>query len=91
MPYEEYFKAASEGLIVVDRRGRILEANRKAEQLFGYSQEELAGQPVELLVPTQIGELLRGTCVTISVRHAAARWAVASPWRRGVRTVASFP
>jgi len=27
MHYEEYFKAASEGLIVVDRRGRILEAN----------------------------------------------------------------
>ncbi|HTW87661.1 MAG TPA: ATP-binding protein [Candidatus Binataceae bacterium] len=57
MPYEEYFKAASEGLIVVDRQGRILEANPQAEQLFGYTQEELLGQPVELLVPTQNREL----------------------------------
>ena len=57
MPYEEYFKAASEGLLVVDRRGHILETNSRAEELFGYSQKELVGQPVELLVPTQIGEL----------------------------------
>jgi PAS domain S-box-containing protein len=56
MPYEEYFKAASEGLIIVDRGGHILEANPRTEQLFGYSQEELVGQPVELLVPKQIGE-----------------------------------
>jgi PAS domain S-box-containing protein len=56
MPYEEYFKAASEGLIIVDRRGRIVEANARAEQLFGYSQEELIGQPVELLVPEQLHE-----------------------------------
>ncbi len=60
MPYEEYFKAASEGLLVVDRSGHILEGNTRAEQLFGYSQEELVGQPVELLVPTQIRELHHG-------------------------------
>jgi PAS domain S-box-containing protein len=56
MPYQEYFKAASEGLIIVDRRGRIVEANTRAEQLFGYSQEELVGQPVELLIPDQLHE-----------------------------------
>ena len=60
MPYEEYFKAASEGLIIVDRHGRILEVNPQAEQLFGYSQAELVGQPVELLVPMQIRELHHG-------------------------------
>jgi PAS domain S-box-containing protein len=59
MPYKEYFKAASEGLIVVDRQGRILEANPRAEQLFGHSQDELVGQPVELLVPEQLHELHR--------------------------------
>ena len=57
MPYEEYFRAASEGLIVVDRDGRILEANPQAEQLFGYSKNELVGHPVELLVPVQLHEL----------------------------------
>ncbi|MGO9603574.1 MAG: PAS domain-containing protein [Candidatus Binataceae bacterium] len=36
MPYEEYFKAASESLIVAGRDGHILEANAKTERLFGY-------------------------------------------------------
>ena len=54
MPYEEYFKAASEGLIVVDIRGRIVEANPQAERLFGYSRQELVGQPIELLVPERL-------------------------------------
>ncbi len=60
MPYEEYFKAAIEGLIIVDRHGRILEVNPQVEQLFGYSQAEVVGQPVEFLVPMQIRELHHG-------------------------------
>jgi PAS domain S-box-containing protein len=59
MPYEQYFKAASEGLIIIDRGGRILEANAKIEQLFGYSRTELVGQPVEILLPEQLRELHR--------------------------------
>jgi PAS domain S-box-containing protein len=59
MPYEEYFKAATEGLIIVDRAGQILEANPAAERLFGYLEEELKGQPTELLLPEQFRELHR--------------------------------
>jgi len=59
MPYEEYFKAASEALIVADHKGKILEINPKTERLFGYSQEELIGQPIELLVPASLRELHR--------------------------------
>ncbi|HTT75369.1 MAG TPA: ATP-binding protein [Candidatus Binataceae bacterium] len=51
MPYEEYFKAAGDGLIIVNCKGFIVEANPSAERLFGYSQGELLGQPVELLLP----------------------------------------
>ncbi len=54
MPYAEYFRAATEGLIIVDRSGRIVEANPEAERLFGYSEAELLGQPIELLVPEQL-------------------------------------
>ena len=31
--------------------GRIVLVNAQAERLFGYPREELAGQPVEILVP----------------------------------------
>ncbi|HLK87599.1 MAG TPA: ATP-binding protein [Candidatus Binataceae bacterium] len=54
MPYAEYFRSATEGLIIVDRSGRIVEANSEAERLFGYSEAELQGRPVELLVPEHL-------------------------------------
>ena len=40
-----------DGMLLVDRTGRILVLNRQAEALFGYRREELRGQPVEVLLP----------------------------------------
>lgn len=54
MPYEEYFKVATESLVIVDRSGQIVEANRKTEELFGYSIDELVGRPVEILLPDKL-------------------------------------
>jgi PAS domain S-box-containing protein len=59
MPYEEYFKAASESLIVAGRDGKILQANPKTQELFGYTPEELVGQPVEVLLPGRLHEAHR--------------------------------
>lgn len=38
-------------MVVSDKEGRILELNRAAEQLLGYDRSELAGQPIEILIP----------------------------------------
>jgi PAS domain S-box-containing protein len=57
MPYEEYFKAATEGLIIVDRGGQIVEVNPRTERLFGYSEQELLGRQIESLVPPQLRQL----------------------------------
>ena len=46
-----FLESASEGIVVVDTGGRILLVNAKTEEMFGYSRDELIGQPVELLVP----------------------------------------
>ena len=43
--------AAPDAMIAVDADGRMTLVNRQAEQLFGYSREELLGELVELLVP----------------------------------------
>ena len=59
MPYAEYFRAASDGLIIINRTGLIIETNPSAERLFGYSKGELLGRPVELLLPGQLHELHR--------------------------------
>ncbi|MGA2198299.1 MAG: PAS domain S-box protein [Bryobacteraceae bacterium] len=44
-------ESASQAIVAVNREGRIVLANRRAEEIFGYSREELLGQPLEMLVP----------------------------------------
>lgn len=44
-------EAAPSAMAVVDREGRIIQANARAQALFGYSMDELLEQPVEMLVP----------------------------------------
>ncbi|MDP1826966.1 MAG: PAS domain S-box protein [Archangium sp.] len=48
--FQEAFRVAPVGMLVVDGRGVIVDVNRQLERLFGYSREQLLGQPVELLV-----------------------------------------
>lgn len=49
--YRRIFEAAPDGVLIVDRDGRIVEANPAAERLFGYDPGELTGRAVEILVP----------------------------------------
>ncbi len=49
-------EASPNGMIMVDRTGRIILANTETEKMFGYPRDELMGQPIEVLVP----ERLRG-------------------------------
>ena len=44
-------EAAPNGMVVAEEDGTILLVNSATEKLFGYSQQELIGQPVEVLVP----------------------------------------
>ncbi|HME08571.1 MAG TPA: PAS domain S-box protein [Bryobacteraceae bacterium] len=49
--FRELLEAAPDSIIQVDGDGRIVLLNLVAEKSFGYSREELLGQPVEVLVP----------------------------------------
>jgi PAS domain S-box-containing protein len=49
--FKEIFQSMSEGIIMVDTRGRIVVANPMAEQLFEYSTDELTGVMLEDLLP----------------------------------------
>jgi len=49
--FERLFASSPDGIIVVDREGRIIEANPQIESLFGYARSDLAGSPVEILIP----------------------------------------
>ena len=45
------FASSPDSIVVVDRKGNILDANPQVESLFGYARGELLGSPVEILVP----------------------------------------
>jgi PAS domain S-box-containing protein len=81
---EERFRlvvqSAPSAMIVVDQAGNIALANRQAEELFGYSVNELLGQPVELLVPQR----LRGAHADLHGDYLAQPQAIAIGLRRSL-------
>jgi PAS domain S-box-containing protein len=54
---EEKFRgiveAAPDAIVLANREGRIIMTNPQVELMFGYAQQELIGQPVEILVPAR--------------------------------------
>ena len=44
-------ESASQAILGMDRTGHIVMANPKAQEIFGYSREELIGANVEMLLP----------------------------------------
>lgn len=44
---------APNAMVAVDRDGALILFNSQAEQVFGYTREEVLGRPLELLVPTR--------------------------------------
>ena len=55
---EDLFALAVEscpsGMFIIDRSGRMVMVNGEVEKLFGYRREELIGQAIEMLVPSEI-------------------------------------
>jgi PAS domain S-box-containing protein len=49
--YEIVFNTIQEGLILTDMTGSIRLVNPRTEKLFGYSENELIGQKIEVLIP----------------------------------------
>ncbi len=49
--FRELLEAAPDAIIEVDHEGRIVLVNAAAEDIFGYTREELLGKPVEELIP----------------------------------------
>jgi PAS domain S-box-containing protein len=50
-------ESASEGIVIINRRGHIVLVNAMAEAMFGYTRQELLGEPLEILVPRRVRDL----------------------------------
>ncbi len=46
-------EASPNGIVMTDHKGKIVMVNAATERFFGYTREELIGQPVEKLIPNR--------------------------------------
>ncbi|RKY64724.1 MAG: hypothetical protein DRQ08_07105 [Candidatus Latescibacterota bacterium] len=57
-PKEGLFKAmmevAGDAIVVIDGRGKVVFWNRAAEETFGYSEEEMLGRSIALIMPEDL-------------------------------------
>ncbi len=49
--FEGFLEHAPDGVFLVSSAGAIVFVNRQAEHLFGYSRDDLLGEPIEVLLP----------------------------------------
>lgn len=66
--YGQFLDTLPDGAMVVDSRGTIAFANSAASEFFGYQLDEMAGQPIEVLVPEPMREAHRGLVSQYSSR-----------------------
>ncbi len=45
-------EGVSEGIIVVDKKQQIVAINSATSEIFGYTKDELVGQPLSILIPS---------------------------------------
>lgn len=49
--FRDLFEYSPDGLIMANGNGKIVQVNRTAETMFGYSRSEIVGELVEVLIP----------------------------------------
>jgi PAS domain S-box-containing protein len=55
--YRALMDNASDAILLANSRGELLEGNRKALEILGYSQEELVGIPISQIHPAEVREI----------------------------------
>jgi PAS domain S-box-containing protein len=58
--FRALLESAPDGIVVVDATGTIVIVNSQTERLFGYTRQELIGQPIEMLVPERQRDAHKG-------------------------------
>jgi PAS domain S-box-containing protein len=64
---------AAEGIITIDERQSIVHFNHAAEEIFGYTELEILGKPLEMLLPSAHSRDHRSHVASFAAGSASAR------------------
>ena len=54
--FRTLLESAPDAMVIIDASGEIVMVNRQTEEVFGYSRNEMTGQPIEMLMPQRLRE-----------------------------------
>jgi len=54
--FRTLLESAPDAMVIIDAAGEIIMINRQTEEVFGYSRNEIIGQPIEKLIPQRFHE-----------------------------------
>lgn len=54
--FRAFLDLTPDGIVIIDADGEIIAVNDEAEAMFGWSEEELLGQRIEVLMPERLRE-----------------------------------
>ena len=72
-PLAKILDLADDAIISVDEEQRIVLFNQGAEKIFGYTYQEVNGQPLDMLLPAHLSEIHRKHIRDFSGSHVTAR------------------
>lgn len=52
--FQEIFEGSTEGIVIVNKTGTIIEANPSSERIFNYNKGELIGKALDCLLPDRL-------------------------------------
>lgn len=57
--YKTLLEFANDGIIMINKKGEIIEFSRKAEEILGYSADEVIGRKVDFMAPPEVRKAQR--------------------------------